>query len=107
MNAMTRLRTVYLSLEDVDRIVTPLLDEGFKPYGFRGKTIEEDETFSEDPIIRIRADVEMPVPAKELVSVLSDIHLALRSRNDERFVFLSAPGPAKVHPEGDEDEDMI
>lgn len=107
MNVMTSLRTVYLAPDDVNRIVMPLLKEGFGTYGFRGQTVEEDETFSGDPIIRVRAEVDRPVPASELVSVLGRIHAALRARNDERFVFLSAPGPARAQPEGDQDEDLI
>jgi hypothetical protein len=103
---MASLRAVYLQPEEIDRIVTPLLAKGFKRYGFHGKLIQEDETFSGDPIIRVRADVDKPVPASELVSVLGDIHAALRTQNDERFVFLSAPGPKLDAVGGDEDEEI-
>ena len=104
---MAHLQTVYLEPQEIDRIVTPLLNESFEAYGFHGKTIEEDETFSGDPIIRVRAEVETAVPADKLVSVLGRIHDALRIHHDERVVFLSAPGPALAQPEGDEDEDSL
>lgn len=104
---MASLRAIYLAPEEIERIVTPLLREGFKAYGFSGNTIAEDETFSGDPVIRVRADVATAVPADDLVSVLSQIHAALREKNDERFVFLSAPGPSIGEPDGDEDEDAI
>lgn len=104
---MASLRTIYLDPEEIERIVTPLLREGFKDYGFRGNTIAEDETFSGDPVIRVRAEVAAAVPADELVSVLSRIHDALRKKNDERFVFLSAPGPSLAEAGGEEDEDSI
>ncbi|NSZ15298.1 hypothetical protein [Agrobacterium vitis] len=104
---MARLRTVYLTPDDIKVIVNPLMAEGFSAYGFRSSTIEEDETFSGDPIIRIRADVTRAVPANETVSVLSKIHAALREKNDERTVFLSAPGPSLSDVGDDEDEDSL
>lgn len=104
---MARLRTVYLTPDDIRVIVNPLMAAGFNAYGFKSSTIEEDETFSGDPIIRIRADVERAVPASETVSVLSKIHAALGAKNDERTVFLSAPGPSLSDSGDDEDEDSL
>ncbi|ATN32625.1 hypothetical protein ACO34A_02250 [Rhizobium sp. ACO-34A] len=104
---MASLRAVYLAPEQIDKIVTPLLSDAFKDYGFNRASIKEDETFDGEPIIRVRADVKEAVPARELVKILGRIHDALRAGNDERIVFLSAPGPAVVAPAGDEDEDTF
>ncbi|MCA1969060.1 MAG: hypothetical protein LDL42_08000 [Rhizobium sp.] len=104
---MANLRAVYLAPEEIDKIVTPLLTEAFKKYGFNRASIKEDETFDGEPIIRVRADVAEAVPAKELVNTLSRIHDALRAGSDERIVFLSAPGPTTAASAGDEDEDTF
>lgn len=104
---MASLRAVYLAPEEIDKIVTPLLSEAFKNYGFNKAYIKEDETFDGEPIIRVRAEVEEAVPARELVRILGRIHDALRAGSDERIVFLSAPGPATNAPAGDEDEDTF
>lgn len=95
----------YLRLHEIDDIVTPLLAEAFKPYGYRDKSIREEEIFDGDHVIRVRADVERPVPVEELTKALTSIHDALRAKDEERFVFLSAPGPNPVLPDGDEDFD--
>lgn len=101
---MASLRAKYLYPQEIDDIVTPLLTEAFKPYGYKDKSIREDETFDGDPIIRVKADVDLPVPAEELARTLSRIHDALRAKEDERFVLLSAPGP-QTPLSGDEDEE--
>lgn len=103
---MASLRTRYLSPDEIDQIVTPLLADGFEPFGYKSRSIKEDEAFDGEPIIRVRADVERPVPAEQLVKTRSRIHDALRAEHDERFVFLSAPGPDRELPPGDEDEDF-
>ncbi|MDM9647042.1 hypothetical protein [Rhizobium sp. S163] len=103
---MSSLRARYLSPQEIDKIVTPLLSDDFKTFGYKDKSIKEDETYDGEPIIRVRADVEQPVPAKELVKTLSRIHDALRKLDDERFVFLSAPGPKISQSEGEDDEDL-
>lgn len=102
---MVNLRAKYLYPKEIDAIVTPLLTEAFKPYGYKDKSIKEDETFDGDPIIRVTADVAEPVPAKELAQTLSRIHDALRARDEERFVFLSAPGPDRPRQSGEKYED--
>jgi len=104
---MTNLRAKYLYPKEIDAIVTPLLTEAFKPYGYKDKSIQEDETFAGDQIIRVKADVDQPVPAEQLAKTLSQIHDALRAQDEERFVFLSAPGPDEplAGDEGDEDVD--
>nr|WP_316651597.1 hypothetical protein [uncultured Gellertiella sp.] len=103
---MAGLRAVYLAPEEVEKIVAPLLKEDFAAYHFRGKSIQEDETFDGDPIIRVRAEVGEAVPAAQLIQTLTRIHDALRRQNDERLVFLSAPGPNAVSPEDQGDEDV-
>lgn len=102
---MANLRARYLYPTEIDAIVTPLLTEAFKDYGYKDKSIKEDETFDGDPIIRVTVDVAKPVPAEQLVETLSRIHDLLREKDEERFVFLSAPGPAITSGTGDEDED--
>jgi hypothetical protein len=101
---MANLRAVYLQPDEIDAIVTPVLEQDFKRFGYRDKVIREDETFEGEPIIRVRADVEQPVPGEELVKTLTRLHAALEARNDERFVFLSAPGPEIISGD-DADED--
>jgi hypothetical protein len=103
---MANLRARYLYPKEIDAIVTPLLTEAFKDYGYKDKFIREDETFDGDPIIRVTADVAQPVPAEELAKTLSRIHDALRAKDEERFVFLSAPGPEKLLTGDQEDEDL-
>lgn len=103
---MASLRAKYLSPEEIDKIVTPLLTDDFRSFGYKNNSIEEDETFDGEPVIRVRADVEQPVPAEQLVQTLNRIHDALRQQHDERFVFLSAPGPKRLSEGGDEDEDI-
>jgi hypothetical protein len=95
-----------LSPDEIDKIVTPLLTDDFKAFGYKDKSIKEDETFDGEPVIRVKVDVAQPVPAKELVQTLARIHDALREQSDERFVFLSAPGPEIASHGGDEDEDI-
>ncbi|MGV3551419.1 hypothetical protein [Rhizobium sp.] len=95
----------YLRLQEIDDLVTPLLKRDFGPFGYRDRQISEEEDFDGMPIIRLRAEVEQAVPAKELVQTLGKIHDLLRSKDEERFVFLSAPGPNPVLPDGDEDFD--
>jgi hypothetical protein len=102
---MANLRARYLYPKEIDAIVTPLLTEAFKDYGYKDKSIKEDETFDGDPIIRVTAEVAQPVPAEQLAKTLNRIHNALREKDEERFVFLSAPGPAILSGSGDEDED--
>lgn len=104
---MINLRATYLSPEQIDKLVSPVLAEGLKDYGYEGKSIKEDETFDGDPIIRLRADVRQPVPVEEQVRMLSRIHDLLRTENDERIVFFSAPGPSSQSSAEDEDEDMF
>jgi hypothetical protein len=103
---MASLRARYLSPEEIDEIVTPLLMDNFKSFGFADKSIKEEETYDGEPIIRVVADVSQPVPAKELVQTASRIHDALRKKDDERLVFLSAPGPVVATFAGEEDEDI-
>ncbi|MCW0001257.1 hypothetical protein OE766_23835 [Pararhizobium sp. YC-54] len=105
MNMMVNLRATYLSPEEIDKIVSPLLTKDFEAYGYKDKSIKEDETFDGEPIIRVRANVEKAVPADEMIATLSRIHDALRSENDERFVFLSAPGPEAPVVGGVDEED--
>ena len=85
--------------------MTPLLEKDFQPYGYKDRQIEEVETFDGEPVIRVRVDVDQAVPADELVQTLTRIHGALRLNNDERFVFLSAPGPQEDNADADEDVD--
>jgi hypothetical protein len=103
---MANLRAKYLYPNEISDIVKPLLIKAFAPYGYKDSTISEDETFDGDPIIRVKADVAQPVPAEELAKTVSRIHDELRARDEERFVFLSAPGPDWELPHGDEDEDL-
>ena len=102
---MANLRAIYLAPEEIGRIVTPLLRRDFESYGLTDTLIKEDETFDGDPVIRVRAEVRSAVPAGKLVETLTRIHDALRAHNDERIVFLSAPGP-DMSPQDDADEDM-
>ena len=102
---MASLRARYLYPQEIDDIVTPLITEAFKPYGYKDKSIKEDEAFDGDPIIRVIADVAQPVPAEKLAGTLSRIHDALRAKDDERLVLLSAPGPQAPLSGDDEDED--
>ncbi len=104
---MASLRARYLYPDEIDAIVTPLLAEAFKPFGYKDRSIKEDETFDGDPIIRVTADVAQPVPAATLSKTQSRIHDALRAKDEERFVFLSAPGPNREVPDGDEDEEDL
>lgn len=101
---MASLRARYLYPNEIDAIVTPLLTEAFTPYGYKDKSIQEEETFDGDPIIRVTADVAQPVPAEQLARTLSRIHDALRAKDEERFVFLSAPGPQAPYSSDDEED---
>jgi hypothetical protein len=103
---MASLRVRYLYPQEIDDIITPLLSEAFNPYGYTDKSISEDETFDGDPIIRVRANVAQPVPAADLVETLSRIHDALRAKNEERLVLLSAPGPNAPLTGNEDEEDL-
>lgn len=103
---MANLRAKYLYPKEIDAIVTPLLAQAFAPYGYRDSSIEEDETFAGDPIIRVKVDVETAVPAEKLARTRSEIHDALRAEDEERLVFLSAPGPEKPLTGTEDDEDF-
>jgi hypothetical protein len=104
---MTKLRARYLSPEEIDEIVTPLLQERFRHYGFKGKSIEEDVTIDgREPFIRVRADVAHAVPAEELVSTLALVNDALQARDEDRFLILTASGPSIALTGGDEDEEV-
>lgn len=102
---MSNLRAVYLAPEEISEIVVPLLQEDFTAYGFRGQIIKEDEAYDGDPIIRVRADVGKPVPVSVQIKTLSRIHDALRAKNEERIVFLSAPGPDSLSKGTDDEVD--
>ncbi|HBF30017.1 hypothetical protein [Rhizobium sp.] len=104
---MANLRARYLSPEEIDEIVTPLLQERFRDYGFKGKSIEEHVTTDGDePFIRVRADVDRAVPAEELVSAHLLVNAALQAQDEDRFVILTASGPSIALPGGDEDEEV-
>ena len=102
---MANLRAKYLYPEQIDEIVTPLLTEAFKSYGYKDKTIKEDEIFDGEPVIRVTADVERAVPARELANASNRIHDALREKDEERIDFLSAPGPDRPLESGEKYEE--
>ncbi|MGV0816840.1 hypothetical protein [Martelella sp. AMO21009] len=91
---MVSLRNTNLSVEKIAAIAAPLLQSDLSAYGYKGETIREDETFDGEPIIRIMVHVETAVPVEKLNGTLKKVHDLLRQDNDERLVFLSAPGPA-------------
>jgi hypothetical protein len=102
---MINVHAKFLTVDQIRDILTPVLQSDFGRFGYRGSEIKEDETFDGMPVVRVTVDVERPVPAPEWTMTLVRLHDLLRARNDERFVFLSAPGPSEDTPPGDEDVD--
>lgn len=100
---MANLHSIYLQVEDVRETALPILKKRFKKYGFEDVDVSEVETLSGDPIIRMVAHVESRVPARTLIDANGDIHVALREKGDERFVFLLTRRPNDDLSEGDED----
>lgn len=100
---MANLHTTYLQAENVREIALPVLKKRFKKYGFEDVDVSEVETLSGDPIIRMVAHVGSRVPARTLIDANGDVHVALRERGDERFVFLVTRRPSDESSEDDED----
>lgn len=102
---MVNVHAKFLTLDQIREIVVPVLKSDFGKFGYRGSEIKEDETFDGMPVIRVTANVARPVPAPEWTITLLKLHDLLRAKDDERFVFLSAPGPSEDVTTGDEDVD--
>ena len=102
---MANLHAIYLKTQDIREIALPILKKRFKQYGFRDADVREEETFDGDPILRMVAHVEKQVPARILLDANEDIHVSLRTKGEERFVFLSTKRPGENEQEADEDEE--
>ena len=102
---MANLHIIYLKTEEVREIALPILMKRFETYGFQDAEIREEETFDGDPILRMVAHVKQQVPARTLIDANEDIHVSLREKGEERFVFLSTRRPAEAEQEADEDEE--
>lgn len=87
-NGVFTMRTMTES--EVKDIASPILGKQFASYGFEGVTVEEEEDFDGENILRVIANVRDQVPAKRLIDTLDTIRAALLSQGEGRFVFLSA-----------------
>jgi hypothetical protein len=98
---MANLHAELMTAKAVHDIALPILEKTLAPFGFQHVTVNEEEDFDGDHIFRMTAHVQTKVPANKLIDTLEAIHRALRSKGEERFVYLSTERPGEV--ENDED----
>jgi hypothetical protein len=80
--------------DEINAVVSELLRERFKSFGFHGATVESQEDFDGSPIIRVTAHLkEGDVPSEKFTEALYDIRSKLIGRGEERFVFLDSMSP--------------
>lgn len=80
--------------DEINEIVSELLRERFKPFGFQRSTVESEQDFDGSPILRVTAHLkDGDVPSERLTEALYDIRSKLISRGEERFVFLNSTSP--------------
>lgn len=96
----------YLTVEEVRELASPELEHGFREYGLQSVDVAESKDYQGEPILTISAGTDRPVPADLLVNTLDAIHALLRSKHEERMVFLSTnrPGSSEVIGPSDEEE---
>lgn len=93
-----------LSEEQVREVASHVLSERFGRYGFKTIDINEDEDMDGATILRMVAEVESRVPARDLVDTLLALQAALESSGEDRTVFLSTHVPGFEEPDEDEEE---
>jgi len=99
---MANLHAELMTAKAVQDIALPILEKALAPFGFQRVTVNEEEDFDGDHIFRMTAHVQTKVPANTLIDALDAIHHALRSKGEDRFVYLSTKRPA----EDEIDEDV-
>ncbi|MBX3570395.1 MAG: hypothetical protein KF914_20200 [Rhizobiaceae bacterium] len=93
----------YIDLEQARKLVLPVVEQHFAEMGFIDASMVESEDFEGGPIFRVDANVTQEVPASVMADTLADIHTSLRSKGDDRVVFLTARLPGDAAPNSDED----
>ena len=86
---MSSLKHVTLSDDEVEALLTSVIAEVFAEFGFKGATFQEEMDFDGEPIFRVVATVEQPVPAAKLMDAIAAVNRARREKGDDRFVNLS------------------
>ncbi|CAN7265031.1 hypothetical protein [Pararhizobium sp. LjRoot238] len=104
---MMNVHAKYLNADEVKELTSPLLKKQFSAYDFRTVNVREDETFDGASVFRITVDVGEKVPVDKLVDALDVLHSTLRSKGEERLIFLSTnvPSPGQ-EATGENEEDM-
>ncbi len=99
---MSSLQSEVLRPNEVHAVVLPVLQKRLGRYGFSAASVIDEDLFYGGTAIRIVAEVEEKVPADDLADTSSAVRAILRSRGEERFVFLIARRRAAP---GDDDQD--
>ena len=81
----------FLRSEELKRVAVPVMQRELERYGFHSLDIREDETSDGQPVIRLVATVDHPVPAKHFLKTLDETLKALRLEGEDRLVFLMIP----------------
>jgi len=80
--------------DEINDVVTKLLRQRLKNYGFRGSTVRSEEDFDGVSILRVTAHLEKGnLPFGLLTDVLHDIRSKLLTKGEERFVLLNSESP--------------
>jgi phosphoribosylformylglycinamidine (FGAM) synthase PurS component len=87
---MARLAHSYVEKADLKRIATRILADRLHRFGFKSVAIIEEEDFDGSPVVRLNADVDVIVPAKDLIAATTEATKALQQEGDDRYVYLRA-----------------
>lgn len=100
---MGKLHPIHLSDEEIIEETRTLFDSKLAKYGYEHTTVAEESDFDGAPILRMIARVNDKVPARELIDLVNELHSLLRSKGDERYVYLSTNTPTEAVEDEDED----
>jgi hypothetical protein len=88
--------------EEIEKVVSSLLRDRFKDFGFERSTVKSEEDFDGESILRVSAHFNNgKVATNRLIDALHDIRSELITRGEERFVLLNS----EYLGEEDNDED--
>lgn len=89
-----RLGDAAMTDAEISKIVSKLLRESLKDFGFKRAIVQSEQDFDDSSILRVTAYLEKyDVPANRLTDTLHEIRSALLSKGEERFVLLSSQSP--------------
>jgi hypothetical protein len=89
---------------EINKVISKVLRDQLKDFGFQRATVHSEEDFDGSSILRVVVHTKkLDVPSSRLTKALHEIRSKLLSRGEERFVLLGSESSKEETAEEDVD----